>query len=60
MLEIGDTVTVVTTPDNCCGVVCQGWRDVVVDVIYDEDHPPIIVLKGGSIHWQHDVEKVKQ
>lgn len=61
MISPGSKVRVVGIPSSCCGAFHRGHECHVSDILYNwmTGQPDnILILKDGSLVWEHDVEEI--
>lgn len=62
-MKVGHRVRVAATDDMCCGVLMQGYEDVI-DCIMPAWNPStkkeslVAILRNGSLHWAEQLERI--
>lgn len=62
-MKVGYRVRVTQTAEMCCGVLMQGYEDVI-DCVMPAWNPStkkeskVAILRNGSLHWVDDLERI--
>lgn len=58
--NVHDKIIITRTPDSCCGVIAQGWRADIREILQTLDGRKVLVLDDDTLVWEEHTEKVKK